>query len=57
MRGKVAKRLRKVAKSATIGKPGVGWLKHKLTNQIFNHPQTTRGVYRLMKKAFRAGAL
>lgn len=57
MRGKVAKRLRKTAKSATVGKPALGWIKHKITSQIFNHPQTTRGVYRLMKKAFRSGAL
>ena len=64
MRGTEAKRLRKLAREATEDKPerNLVGLAHnrivrlpdgdkKITSiQVINHPESTRGVYRMLKK-------
>lgn len=51
MRGTEAKRLRKLAREATEGKPERHMVATKSNPTThFNHPESTRGVYRMLKK-------
>lgn len=63
MRGTVAKKLRRIAMDATIGLKDRKHitLTHRraerfeyFSTQIINDPETTRGVYRQLKRAFKA---
>ena len=54
MNDKKAKALRKLAREATAeGVPARQLLKNQKTGQIIHDPQSTRGMYRLLKKQAR----
>lgn len=59
MNAKLCKRLRKAAREATVGQPVRGLRYRKVRSRrgytldrstVENHPGTTRGVYRAMKR-------
>lgn len=49
MRGKKAKALRRIAREATVGRPKVGYRKHKRNGNIAVDPTTTQGFYLHLK--------
>ena len=53
MNQKLCKRLRRQARALTVGKPARRLLIDRQT--YINDPQSTRGVYRRMKREVRAG--
>ena len=64
MNAKLCKKLRRAAERATVGKPARAWTWERVATKranyfprrIINHPQSTRGAYRHLKKAVqRAG--
>lgn len=55
MRGRKAKALRKIAQEATVGRPAVAYGQNKRTGEIRVMPDTTRGVYKIIKKAYKQG--
>lgn len=68
MNGKQAKRLRRIAADATVGKPARGLVAaeqraydekghQRVTHCAVNEPASMRGVARKLKQLFRKGAL
>jgi len=58
MNGRFAKKLRRAAERATIGKPARRWVANRQTTTAgrkavaaVNDPDSTRGVYRALKRA------
>lgn len=47
----IYKKLRRAAERATVGKPVRAYARTK-RGFIINHPQSTRGVYRALKKNY-----
>lgn len=50
MNAKQAKRIRRAAEKATVGRPFRRLIPHK-RGYLINDPNTTRGVYRAIKRA------
>lgn len=58
MRGKVAKRLRREAREATIGMPALQYLQGHHPRRglpVVVDPNSTRGFYKQLKKAYKRG--
>lgn len=56
MRGIVAKKMRKVARERTVGKPAGGYARGLFGNAVVQ-PQTTRWLYRMFKAQWRKGLI
>jgi len=52
MNSKLCKRLRRTAETRTVGKPVRRWLRMR-NGMIINDPNSTRGVYRALKREHR----
>lgn len=55
MNEQIAKGLRRRARQTTVGRPARGYAKvdRPTTAYFINHPHTTRGVYRTLKKLWK----
>jgi uncharacterized protein YfaT (DUF1175 family) len=60
MNAKLCKKLRRAARAETVGRPDKSWVQHRgIVNNgvIENHPLSTRGFYRRLKKEIKRGGL
>lgn len=55
MRGATAKALRREARAATQGGPGVQLLQHNKTYVVFHSLESTRGYYKRLKRTMKKG--
>jgi hypothetical protein len=52
MNAKLAKRMRRAAEKETVGMPATQLMQTK-DGVVYNHPKTTRGAVRFLKRTFR----